>query len=402
MESAIHFKLSNMWSNIIGQGRVQEILKNIFRSDKISHSYIFFGNEGTGKDATAIEFAKLINCDNPIDGVEACDKCKTCFEINLLKSPLLKYIIALPTGKNETDEDKSPLEKLDKEDFVNYLNEISQKADDKYYKVCLPKANDIRISSIRQIKREIYMTGKDGKKKIFIISNCDMMNQQSANAILKILEEPPKNSIIILTTSRLNSLFPTIIGRCHKIRFDNLKKEDVVYYINKKYKDISSDKVELYAEFAEGSISKCNEIIEKNFLELRDKVLDFLSSIASNQHLKLGRDIDFIVGKKEKERVKQFLILLIVWFRDIIYKSLGNDSLVVNLDKIDRVERFVSNFESQNYEIINCVEEAIRDLESNIFLDLLLYNLSYKLKFYIKKKSIFNENVIDIPSPLNR
>ncbi|MDQ3020477.1 MAG: hypothetical protein M3R36_07905 [Bacteroidota bacterium] len=376
-----------MWNNIIGQERVKEILKNIYQSEKISHAYIFYGNEGVGKDAAAIEFARLLNCDEPVNGIEACDKCKSCIETGSFKSPLFKYIIALPSGKNITDEDINPLEKLEKEDFANYLDEIEKKAADKYHKISLLKANDIRISSIRQIKREIYMTGKTGKKKIFVISKCDMMNPQSANSLLKILEEPPKNSILILTTSKINSLLPTIIGRCQKIKFDSISKENILKFITQKEPRISSLNADIFAELSEGSITKCNEILGKNYLELREKVLDLLNSVITNQYLKLGNDIDFIIGKKDKERVKQFLMMLEIWFRDIMNKSYGNEQLIINKDKIERMNKFVINFDSQNYKIINSIEEAIKDIDSNIFPDLLLYNLSYNIQSYIQRKS---------------
>ncbi len=98
-----------------------------FKAEKSLTAYIFYGNEGVGKDAAAIEFAKLLNCDEPVNGNEACDKCKNCIEINSFKSSLLKYIIALPSGRNETDDDSNPLEKLDKEDFLNYLNQTEAK-----------------------------------------------------------------------------------------------------------------------------------------------------------------------------------------------------------------------------------------------------------------------------------
>lgn len=376
-----------MWKNIIGQERVKEILKNIFQSGKISHAFIFYGINGVGKDAAAVEFAKLLNCDEPLNGNEACDICKSCLEINSFKSPLFKFIIALPSGKNDTDEDTNPLEKLEKEDFINYRAELESKISDKYYSISLTGANDIRIASIRQIKRDIYLTGKKGKKKIFVISDCEMMNPQSSNSLLKILEEPPKDSILILTTSRINSLLPTIAGRCQKIKFDSLSKGNIVKYINEKDESISKINADFFAELSDGSVSKCNEILNKNFLELREKVLDLLTSVLTNQHLKLGNDIDFIIGKKDKERVKQFLILLAIWFRDITNKFYGNDDLIINKDKTERMSKFVTNFDSQNYLIINSIEEAIKDIDSNIFLDLLLYNLTYKIKSYIQKKA---------------
>lgn len=376
-----------MWSNILGQKRVKKILGNIFVSGKISHAYIFYGNEGTGKDAAAVEFAKLLNCDEPLNGNEACDKCKSCMEINSFKSSLFRFVVALPTSKNETDNESNPLEKLEKEDFMNYLNEMEYKALDKYHKVSIPKANDIRISSIRQIKKEIYMTGRTGKKKIFIISKCDMMNPNSSNSLLKILEEPPKDSILILTTSRLNSLLPTIIGRCQKIRFNSIEKSLIRDYLNSRYENLSKEEADFFAELSDGSIIKSNEIMENNFPDLREKVTDILASIITNQNLKLGTQIDFITGKKDKERIKQFLLLLSIWFRDITAYHSGNHDLIINKDKSDRIKKFVSNFNSDNYRIINKIEEAIKDVDSNIFPELILYNLSFSIKSLIEKRN---------------
>ncbi|MEO6696090.1 MAG: hypothetical protein ABIY50_12115, partial [Ignavibacteria bacterium] len=279
-----------MWSNIAGQERPKEILINIFNSNRISHAYIFHGNEGVGKDAAAIEFAKLLNCDKRVNNNEACDVCKSCLEINSFRSPLFKFITALPSGKNETDEDTNPLEKLEKEDYANYLSEMEAKAADNYHKVLLPKANDIRIISIRQIIREIYLTGKDGKKKIFLISGADRMNAQSSNSFLKILEEPPKDCVLILTTSRVNSIISTIIGRCQKIKFDNLKKSHIAEYIKQKYENVSPTEADFYSEISEGSITKCNEILDSNFMDLREKVIDLLTSVITDQQLKLGND----------------------------------------------------------------------------------------------------------------
>ncbi len=213
-----------------------------------------------------------------------------------------------------------------------------------------------------------------------------MMNPQSANSLLKILEEPPKDSILILSTSRLNSLFPTIIGRCQKIKFDNLRKEEILDYIKNKERNIKESEAEFFAWLSDGSITKCNEILDKNFLELREKVLDFLSSVLTGQHLKLGNEIDYITGRKDKERIRQFLMLLIIWFRDIMSKSYGSEDIIIYKDKMERLSKFVSNFESQNYKIISSIEEAINDIDSNIFPDLLIYNLSYKIKSLIRKR----------------
>lgn len=367
-----------MWSNIIGQERVKNILGSILSSGRISHSYIFHGKDGVGKDAAAIEFAKYLNCENPDIEKGSCDICKSCKDIQSLKSMALKFITALPTGKD--DDESSVLESLEKADYENYLSEIEEKSSNPYHKIKLEKANFIRISSIREIKDLIYLTGSDNRTKVFLISDADNMNPQSANALLKILEEPPKNSLLILTTSRLNSLLPTIIGRCQKIHFESISKDNLISYIKKIQPDLSEAQLNFYAELADGSVSKAQNILHGNYDELRKKVLILLRNLVTLSTVKAGFDIDFITGKKDKERVRQFLILMQIWIRDVLYKRCGTDELVINKDELESIAKFAQRYDSDYYEIINLLESAINDIDYNVNMELMLFNLFVKIR----------------------
>lgn len=373
-----------MWSNIIGQQRVIKILKNIYSSNKISHAYIFYGKEGIGKDAVAIEFAKLINCENKTDGIEACDECPSCRQINSLKSTTFKFITALPSGKKETSEEDNPVNTLKQEDYEVYLEEIEKKSKDHYYKINIPNANDIRISSVRQIRKEIYLTGIKGKKKIFLISNSDLMNPQSSNAFLKILEEPPGDSLIILTTSRLNSMLSTIIGRCQKIRFDPINKEDLTNFLLSYKTELKQNEAELYADISDGSILKCKAITGPFFFELREQMIELLIALVMNKTLTLTNIIGKIISEKDKEKIRQFLLLLIIWFRDVILISNGETANVINKDRIDRLTKFSKLYKTDNYKIINFIEDSYKELEQNLNTELLLLNLALKIKSEFK------------------
>ncbi|MBN8569220.1 MAG: AAA family ATPase [Ignavibacteria bacterium] len=367
-----------MWQNLIGQERVKNILKNILSSGRVSHSYIFYGKSGIGKDAAAIEIAKYLNCENPDIERGACDKCKSCKDVQSLKSMLLKFITALPTGKD--DDENSVLQSLEKADYENYLSEIEIKSENPYHKISLEKANFIRISSIREIKDLIYLTGSDNRTKVFLISDADNMNPQSANALLKILEEPPKNSLLILTTSKLNSLLPTIIGRCQKIHFDSISKENVIKYIKTLQPEFSESQLNFYAELADGSVSKAQNILHGSYDELRKKVLVLLRNLVTMNTIKAGFDIDFVTGKKDKERVRQFLILMQIWIRDVLYKRSGTDELVINKDEMESISKFAQRYNSDYFEIINLLENAINDIDYNVNLELMLFNLFVKIR----------------------
>jgi len=373
-----------MWSNIIGQERVKKILKNIYSSGRISHAYIFYGKEGIGKDAAAIEFAKLLNCENKIDGTEACDTCQSCRQIGTLNSTTFKFITALPSGKKETSEDDNPVNTLRDDDYEIFLEEFARKSKDNYYKISIPNANDIKISSIRQIKKEIYLTGEKGKKKIFLISNSDLMNIQSSNAFLKILEEPPGDSLIILTTSRLNAMLPTITGRCQKIRFDSIKKEDLTKFLLDFKKDLKPTDAELYADISDGSILKCKNITDSYFLELRELMIEMLIALVTNKSITLSNIINEVVSPKDKEKIRQFLLLIIIWFRDVILVSNGEKLNIINKDKAERLEKFSKLYKTDNYKIINFVEDSYKELEQNLNTELLLMNLVFRIKSEFK------------------
>lgn len=367
-----------MWNNIIGQERVKEILKSILSGGRVSHAYIFYGKSGVGKDAAAIEVAKYLNCENPDIEKGSCDVCKNCKDVQSLKSMLLKFITALPSGKD--DDDISVLESLEKADYEAYLSEIEEKSENPYHKLRLEKANFIRISSIREIKDLIYLTGAENRTKVFLISDADNMNPQSANALLKILEEPPKNSLLILTTSKLNSLLPTIIGRCQKIHFDSISKENLSEYIIKLKPGISPTELSFYTELADGSVTKAQTIIDGSYDELRKKVLVLLRNLVTMNTVKAGMDIDFITGKKDKERVRQFLILMQIWLRDVIYKRSGADALVINKDEAESISKFALKYNSDYYEMINLLENSINDIDYNVNLELMLFNLFIKIR----------------------
>ena len=360
-----------MFEKVIGQQRVKKILTNIHNSERLSHAYIFHGKEGIGKDAMAIEFARLVN-NEPEDA-------------NIFRTESFNFITALPAGTGDSGDNGDPLLGLDKKDFEIYRSEIDNKAEDYYHKIDIPKANNIRIDSIRFIKRKIYLTGQENKKNIYIISDADKMSQESSNALLKILEEPPRNSLIILTTSRLNSLLPTIIGRCQLIKFDDISADDLKGYINETFNDISGEEAALYASLADGSISACNNLIESDTLDFRESVLNYLAAVLSGKSLLIGDEIDYISSLKSKSALKQYLTIMMLWFSDLTLSKSGSEAFISNKDKIDRLEKFNSKFTFDYLDIVTGIEDAIREIDMNINQELIMFNLGYKLKSMIRK-----------------
>lgn len=372
-----------MWSNITGQAEAIEKLRSIFNNSKVGHAYLFEGTDGVGKDAAAIEFAKMLNCTDTTTADEACDRCDNCKKISSFRSEYVKLICALPAGKTD-DSDSDPVEKLQGADFDLYMEQMQLKAENPYHKISLPNANNIRINSIRDLVSKIYLSGLAGIKKVFIISEADKMKQEASNALLKILEEPPKNSIIILTTSRMNSLPQTIIGRCQKIHFTPLTVQQIADKLDETA-DYPKKQIELAARISFGSYSRAAKLLETGITELRDGALKYLISILVSDTAEIVSISRNITAKNDKERTKQFLFFLNIWLRDLLrVRNLGSeDANVVNFDLLERLTKLDKNYPNADiYRIILELEEAEKLIGQNVQLALILVNLSFKLKKY--------------------
>ena len=376
-----------MWNNIIGQNDVVEKLKSIFLSSKTAHAYLFEGSDGVGKDAMAIEFAKLINCTDLVNGNEACDKCESCRKISSFRSEYFKLICALPASKTD-DTDFDPVEKLSGADFDEYMEQLELKSDNPYHHINLTGANNIRINSIRDLVSKIYLSAPKGITKVFLISEADKMKQEASNALLKILEEPPKNSIIILTTSRVNSLPQTIIGRCQRIHFETLTEKEIL----DKLIGISpypEKQVKLAARLSFGSYKRTVELLDLGIEELRTSALDYLVSILKGDYAQVVAICRNISAKNDKDKTRHFLFFLNIWIRDLMrVKAAGKAEAeeLTNFDLAERLDKLNINFpDSDIFGIILELEEAEKMMGQNVQLTLILVNLSMNLKKLFKK-----------------
>lgn len=378
-----------MWKNIIGQHSVKEQLKSIYVSGKISHAYLFEGLEGTGKDAAAIEFIKLLNCKNPLNNIEACDECINCKKIDSFRFEYFYFICALPSGKSD-DTDSDPLSKLDKSDYDEYIDQIQKKSENPYFKINIKNANNIRISSIRYLLSKLYLTSPAGYIKAALISDAEKMRQEAANALLKILEEPPKQSIIILTTSKVNSLPQTITGRCQRLHFNALSSKEIEEVFNKEG-NFSQLQVKLASRLSFGSYSRAYDLLTQGIEEIREKALEYLIAVLMNDYAKLVQISRKITESNDKIKTKQFLFFLNIWVRDLTRVKAQGKAIkdeLINYDLSERLEKLNRNYpESDVYNIILELEEAEKMLSQNVNLTLILINMSFNIRKLFNKKA---------------
>ncbi|MDC1068308.1 DNA polymerase III subunit delta' C-terminal domain-containing protein [Candidatus Kapabacteria bacterium] len=366
------------WDNVIGQDRIKEILSRTLQNNKIPSALLFVGNEGTGKEAVALEFAKLLNSPtiNYTDGLANLDpEFEKRWSNNIFNHPNINYIFSLPTVKKTTSSKFDPIEGLSEAQLKEIKKQLELKTKNYYHQISIDKANLIKIDQVRKIKNSLKLSAPSNGRRVYIISNADRMNNEAFNAFLKTIEEPAPKTTIILTTSNLELILPTIRSRCQIIRFNPIKEELIVNYLINN--GITKDNSRLIIPFAEGSISKALDFSGEDVVELRNLILSMLRlSLKKNyKPSELFETIESICSKKDSERLKKGLKLLSVWLRDAYRVANGFDK-ISNADQLDSISKFAKGFANKNFSAaINKIEECQLMIKQNVNPELVLSSL---------------------------
>ncbi len=360
----------------IGHPEIQAKILNSIKSDRMPHAYLFYGQEGSGKEAFAIEVAKLLNCEK--GPLYICRKCSQCVKISQLQHPDVTFVFPTPSSGNIKPEDIDAVRQ--------------EKARNPFCRAHFPGKNAfIAIDTIRELKREAKYKLYEGKKKVFIISEADAMRPEAANALLKILEEPPRNLMLILVTSRIHRILPTIRSRCQLIHFPPLQG-DLILKIVRTYRPDLPENISRIIRLALNNVKLAFDFLEDNVLEKRDRAIDFLRKIVliEKSH-ELLQQIDAITAARDRREMRLLLFFLLTWFRDALHYRINprQSDLLINSDLGENIGRFVNAYPAADYrQLIHETESAIRDLEDprNLNPALIFTNLAIKLNYLIRKK----------------
>jgi len=358
----------------IGHHKIQTRILNSIKNNRLPHAFLFYGKEGTGKDAFAIEIAKLLNCEK--GPLFICQKCSQCIKITKLGHPDVKFVIPMPSIGNIKAEDISEA--------------LQNKAQNPYKRIKFPGKNTfISIDAIRELKHESIFKLYEGKKKIFIISEADEMRPEAANALLKILEEPPLNLLLILNTSKIHQILPTIRSRSQLVHFPPLDG-DIILKIIKKYTSDLPENLSKIIQLSLGNVKLAFDFIADDVIQKRDQAIDFLRKVVliEKSH-ELANEISNITNSKDRRNMTLLLFFMLTWFHDSLHFKIdpSNPYYLINPDLQTNIKGFVEGYPQANYEgLINVTHQAIHQLEDvrNFSPSLIFTNLSIKLNKFIK------------------
>ena len=316
------------FNNIIGHEEIIGHLKNAIESGKISHSYIFTGEPGSGKKLLAGTFASTLQCE--AGGTEPCQKCDSCKKA---------------MGKNHPD-------------IIMVSHE---------------KPGTITIDEIRdQVINDIDIRPYYSPYKIYIIADADLMTPQAQNALLKTIEEPPEYAVIMLLTSNVDALLPTIQSRCVRLDLkvvdDNLVKKYLMERLH-----VPDYQAEIDASFAQGSIGKAQEAAtSEEFSKMTENALKILKYVNTMQTYELTDVLRAL--SDEKQHISDYLDIFQFWFRDVLmFKATREIDNLVFKQEINYIKEQASQRSYENLEkILEALEKTKVRLRANVNFELAL------------------------------
>ncbi len=277
-----------LFQDIKGQDKAKQILGTAFKKDKTCHAYLFKGATGVGKKMTAHALAALLNCHNP-QGTTSCKICSSCKKFN---------------SNNHPD-----------------------------FHLIKPDGAGIKISQIRELQKKLAFPPFEAKTRVILLPDIHdtMRRPEVANALLKTLEEPPENTILILTGDEAGIILPTILSRCQVVPFTPLPLEEVAALLD----DLDHQQAMTLAAIAEGSPGRARHHQQTEFLELRKTIIETLTDTEKNNPDLVNNVYTMAQQASDlKDEALELLDLLTSWLRDLIILHTENhqQATLINQD----------------------------------------------------------------------
>jgi DNA polymerase-3 subunit delta' len=309
-----------MLDQLVGNERVKKLLRGMLEARRTPGAMLFTGEEGIGKRLFALEIARALNCRAP-QGAEACGRCPSCVRISRFNYP-----------QSQESDDWKGIIWTDHPDVGM---------------VTAPK-RVLLVEQMRAIEREANFRPYEGKARVFLIDDAEKLNDSSANALLKVLEEPPDTSHIVLLTARPAMLLATIRSRCQMIRFSPLTASEIETHLLRN-KIAGAGEARIRSRVARGSLGRAVDGEFDTFIEQRAAMLTVLEALAAgDDRIQLLRSAEELNAAPVKDEYESRLDILEMLIRDAWMLSLhAPEESIVNEDLLPQLNRISKGLDNR-------------------------------------------------------
>jgi len=277
------------FETITGHERQKDILRRALTQQRIAHAYLFSGPDGIGKRLVALAFARALLCTNG----QGCGSCSACRKVDHNNHPDVHLL--------ETE------------------------------------GASIKIEQIRGLQKELSLRPLEGQYKICLIDGAEKMTLGAANALLKTLEEPQANTLLVLLTDQPEQLITTIRSRCQHLPFTRLTRQQISTILEERL-ELNETEAHVLAALSEGSLKKALGQNRQLYLEKRHNLIQSLSALSSGSTIPTFALADELAT--EKEQLSDILSIYESFYRDILLLKHGRPEYeLVNQDMLESLHK---------------------------------------------------------------
>jgi len=324
------------FKNVLGHEQAVESLQNAIMLGKVSHAYIFDGEDGAGKKTLADAFAMTLQCEK--GAKDACMACHSCKQALTRNQPDIIYL------RPEKD-------------------------------------NRIGVKDVRsQIVDDVSIRPYSSRYKIYIVNHAERMAEDAQNAILKTIEEPPEYVIIILLTTNSQVLLPTIRSRCITVEVRPVSDEIVKDYLMNTL-SVPEDQANICTAFAQGNVGKAARLSgTEEFQSIKQEAVSLVKRAHQMDLLEFTAAIKIV--EEFRLTISDYFDILTIWYRDVlVYKATMDANKLVFQDEIYEIKKQADTSSYEGIEtIIQEIETARSRVRANVKLDLVLELLFLTIK----------------------
>ena len=307
-----------MWQ-VVGHKWAVDLLKQTLARERVAHAYLLTGPPQIGKRSLALNFAQALNClsDNE---EKPCGQCLACNKIAHGNHPDVQII----EGENGT----------------------------------------LKIDQMRIVRHEATLSPLEGQWKVYIIRQMEQATAEAANCLLKTLEEPPSNVILMLTASEAEALLPTIVSRCQVLNLRPLATETVQRSLRERW-EVDAERAQLLARLSGGRLGWAVAASQNDaILARREKHLDEMIALMGQgrvERLEYAQQLS-----RNPEAAPELLLLWLGWWRDLLLAASGSSVGIINIDREDTLRAQAQRYSlGQVRDFVEALRSAAWRLERN-------------------------------------
>jgi DNA polymerase-3 subunit delta' len=371
------------FSDIIGQNDIKNLLINSVNQNRISHAQLFLGEEGYGSLPLALAYAKYIMCTNRKDN-DSCGECASCKKIEKYQHPDLHFVFPVVTPKNKSVPVSDTFIKEWREFLINnpygtyndWLNTLDAENAQAI----------IRVDEGKEIIKKLSLKSYESEYKIMIIWFPEKMNQQTANKLLKLIEEPPEKTLFFLVSQNSQQIISTILSRTQLIKIKRISENELFKGLIQKHQ-LPEDKARQISRLSEGIYTNAKEHIESS-VDAEQNFEYFVNMMRLSYSGKLIDIIKWVdeIAKAGREKQKAFLTYGLRMIRENLILNQNQSGISRLMDKeLSFAEKFSPFIHSENSPYISTeLNTAFTHISRNANAKVVFLDLCIKLNKYLR------------------